>query len=78
LGTVDEVGRRPTGGDASGVGALVVVVADVGVQVSAQAGVAGNVKATERRSPALLEKRAVQTFDVPVGLWASGADARLG
>jgi hypothetical protein len=45
--------------------------------VAVQAGVAGEVKSRERRSPALVEDRAVEAFDVSVGLRASGAGPGL-
>jgi hypothetical protein len=59
------------------VGAVVVVVGDVAVEVAVQAGVAGEVKPRERRSPAFLEDRAVQPLDVSVDLRAAGADPGL-
>jgi hypothetical protein len=74
LGTVDEVGGASPGGDASVVFAVVVVGVEVVVEVAAQAAVADLQKAREGGAPAFFEDGAVQTFDVAVGLWASGAD----
>jgi hypothetical protein len=56
------------------VGALLVVVGEVVVEVAAQTGVGDLVEARERRSPALFEDRAVESFDVPVGLRSAGAN----
>jgi hypothetical protein len=61
-------------GVAAGVGAVVVVVVQVGV-LAAQSGVAGVVVAGEGWSPALVEDGLVERFDVAVGLGATGVDA---
>jgi hypothetical protein len=54
--------------------AVVVVVVQVVREVASEAGEADLEVARERGSPARFEDRAVQSFDVPVGLWAPGAD----
>jgi hypothetical protein len=64
-------------GDAPGVGAVVVVEVEVGVEFALQAAVAQVDEAREGGAPALFEDRAVQAFDVPVGLRAPGADATV-
>jgi len=54
--------------------AVVVVVVQVAGEVAAQSGEADLEVARERRSPAPLKDRAVQPFDVAVGLRAAGTD----
>jgi len=54
--------------------AVVVVVVEVVREVAAQAAETDVEVARERGSPAFLKDRAMQAFDVPVGLWAPGAD----
>jgi len=49
---------------------MVVGVGDVAVQVAVQAGVAGEVNRANAGRPAFREDRAVQPFDVSVGLRA--------
>jgi hypothetical protein len=44
------------------------------VEMAFEARVADLQEPRERGAPALLEDRAVQPFDVPVGLWSAGAD----
>src|SRR3954452_10520449 len=73
-GTVDEVSGASSGGRASGVGAVVVVVVEGVVEVAAQAAVADLQEARKGGAPALFEDRAVQAFDVAVGLRAPGSD----
>src|SRR3954468_24986917 len=75
--TVDDLSRGSPGRDPPRVSALVVVVADVALELRAQAHEADLEEARERRPPALLEDRAVQPLDVPVGLRAAGANARV-
>jgi len=55
--------------------AVEVVVVQVVGQVAAQAAEADLQVACERRAPALLEDRAVQAFDVAVGLGVLGANS---
>jgi len=59
------------------VGALVVVVAEVGVQVTPECGVARHQGASKGRSPALLEDGAVDALDGTVGLRPTGANEAL-
>ena len=73
-GTVDEVGRASSGRDASVVFAVVVVVVQVAGEVASQAAEADLEVAREGGPPAFFEDRAVQSFDVAVGLRAAGAD----
>ena len=54
--------------------AVVVVEAQVGVELALEAGVAGIEVAGKRRSPALIEDRLVQRLNVAVGLRTTGAD----
>jgi hypothetical protein len=57
--------------------ALVVVVAQVVGEVATSAAVADLEVAGEGGPPAFFEDGAVQPFDVPVGLWATGADVGM-
>jgi hypothetical protein len=59
------------------VGAVVVVVVGVVVQLTLQAAVADLQEAREGGAPAFFEDGAVQSFDVAVGLWAPGFDATV-
>ena len=77
MGTVDEVCGAASLGDAAVVFAVVVVVIQVAAEFAFEAAVADLKKPREGRSPALLEDRAVQAFDVSVGLRAPGVDARV-
>lgn len=72
--TVDDVCGDASSGGAAVVDAVEVVVAQVGVEVAFEAGVADVEVAGEGGAPALFEDRAVQPFDVSVGLRTSGAD----
>ena len=54
--------------------AVEVVVVQVVLELAPEAAVADLEEAREGGSPALFEDRAVQSFDVAVGLWAPGAD----
>ena len=54
---------------------VVVVVGEVGLELAAEAAEAGEEVACKRGSPAFVEDRLVECFDVAVGLWAAGADA---
>ena len=65
-------------GEAAVVNAVVVVEREVGVQLASQPGQARVDVARERRSPALVEDRLVERFDVAVGLRAPGVDAAVG
>jgi hypothetical protein len=47
---------------------------EVVLELAAQAAVADVEEAGEGGPPAFFEDRAVQSFDVAVGLWAPGAD----
>jgi hypothetical protein len=58
------------------VDAVEVVVVEVAVELPLQAGVAGMEVAGEGGSPALVEDRLVERFDVPVRLRAAGVDMR--
>jgi hypothetical protein len=60
------------------VGAFVVVVAEVAVEVSFEAAVADLEEAGEGGAPAFLEDGALQPLDVAVGLRPSGADPGVG
>jgi hypothetical protein len=53
---------------------VVVVVVVVVIEVAAPAAVADLQEACEGRTPTVFEDRAVQSFDVAVGLCAPGAD----
>lgn len=64
-------------GDPAGVCAVVVVVGEVGAELALEAAVAEVEVAGERGAPAFLEDRAVESFDVSVGLWPSGVDAAV-
>ena len=61
--------------EAAVVDAVVVVEGEVGVEFAAQAGVARVEVAREGGSPAFVEDRLVQRFDVAVGLGPAGVDA---
>src|SRR5438034_149084 len=63
-------------GEAAVVDAVGVVVGEVAVQLPFEAAVAGVEVAGEGGSPAFLEDRLVQRFDVAVGLRAAGVDVR--
>src|SRR5437899_11664681 len=58
-------------------GALVVVVAEISVQVTLECGVARHQSASKGRSPALLEDGALDALDGTVGLWSAGANEAL-
>src|SRR2546421_782353 len=76
-GTVDQLSRDRSVGEPSGVSALVVVEAHVGVELALEPAIAQVEVAGKRRSPALLEDRSVEALDVAVGLWASAVDAAV-
>jgi hypothetical protein len=61
-------------GESAVVDAVVVVEAQVGVQLAPETAVTGIEVASECRSPALVEDRLVQRLDVTVGLWSAGVD----
>jgi hypothetical protein len=69
-GSVDDVCGDASLGEASVVDAVVVVEAEIGVELSLEAAVAGVEVASEGGSPALVEDRLVERLDVPVGLWS--------
>ena len=58
-------------------GAVVVVVVGVVVELALQASVADLQEAREGGTPALFQDGAVQSFDMAVGLWAPGFDAAV-
>jgi hypothetical protein len=64
-------------GEAAVVDAVAVVVGEVGVELAVQACEAGVEVAGEGGSPAFVEDRLVQRFDVAVGLGAAGVDAAV-
>ena len=74
-GTVDDVCGDASLGEAAVVDAVVVVEAQVGVELASEAGVARVDVARECWSPALVEDGLVERFDVAVGLRAAGVDA---
>src|SRR5213082_3541046 len=63
-GTVDQLSRDRSVGEPSGVSALVVVEAHVGVELALEPAIAQVEVAGKRRSPALLEDRSVEALDV--------------
>ena len=75
MGGVDDVCGDAAFGDAAVVGAVGVVDVDVFGEVLAQAAVCDVQVAGEAGSPALVEDRLVESFDVAVGLGTAGADA---
>src|SRR5207247_3210589 len=75
VGTVDDVGWDAAAGEAAGVGALGVVVAQVVGEVAAQSLEADLQVAGEGGPPAFVEDRLVKRLDGAVGLWTAGADA---
>ena len=64
-------------GEAPGVGAIVVVVGEVLVEVAGEGGAAGNERAGEGWAPALFEDGQLDALDAAVGVGASGADEAL-
>src|SRR6266540_3694890 len=56
---------------------LVVVVAEISVEVTLECGVTRHQSASEGRSPALLEDGALDALDGTVGLWSAGANEAL-
>ena len=64
-------------GESPGVGAVVVEVGQVLVEVLLEGGDLGRQRSRERRSPALLEDRQLEALDAAVGVGAAGADAAL-
>ena len=75
MGGVDDIGGDSALGDAAVVGAVGVVEVQVFGQVSAEAAVGDVEVAGEAGSPAFVEDRLVESFDVAVGLGSAGADA---
>src|SRR6266571_4169373 len=56
---------------------LVVVVAEISIEVTLECGVTRHQSASEGRSPALLEDGALDALDGTVGLWSAGANEAL-
>src|SRR5439155_20275764 len=70
----DDVGGDASVGEAAVVDAVEVVVGEVAVEFSLEAGVARVEVASEGGPPALLEDCLVERLDVAVGLRAAGVD----
>jgi hypothetical protein len=64
-------------GEAPGVGAVVVVVDEVGVEVLCEGGGLGDQRAGERRAPALFADGALDALDAAVAVGPAGADEAL-
>jgi hypothetical protein len=64
-------------GEAAGVGAVEVVVAEVLLEIALEGGQLGHERAGEGGSPVLLEDRLLQTLDVAVRGRSAGADPSL-
>jgi hypothetical protein len=74
VGAVDDVCGDAGAGEAAVVNAVVVVEVEVGVLLAAQSRQARLDVACEGWSPAFVEDRLVERFDVAVGLRAAGVD----
>jgi hypothetical protein len=64
-------------GEASGVGAVVVVADEVFVEVVLERGALGDQRAREGWAPALVEDGELDAFDAAVAVGAPGADEAL-
>ena len=64
-------------GEAPGVGAIVVVVDEVLVEVAGEGGFLGDQRSGERGAPALFEDGQLDALDAAVAVGASGVDEAL-
>jgi hypothetical protein len=78
VGWIDDIGGDAAFGDATVVGAVGVVDVDVFGEVLAEAAEGDVEVAGEAGSPAFVEDRLVQVFDVAVGLGPAGAECGYG
>ena len=76
-GTEDDIPGHPSLGQAPGVGAIEVEVAQVLLEVARKRGGLGRQRAGEGGPPALLEDRQLEALDAAVGVRATGLDAAL-
>ena len=74
---MDDLAGDSAFGESAGVGAVVVVVAEVFDQVALEGCQLRDERAGERGSPALFEDGELESFDVAVGGWSAGPDPPL-